>query len=74
MTEMGEVDHTHPITNRPFGERFDPTTAIVVDGGERGGGPDEDPDEMADVDHETPVGDGADPAFERGTEGRDESV
>jgi hypothetical protein len=73
MTEMGEVDHTHPITDRPFGERFDPTTAVVADGGERGAG-DADPDRMGGVDHETPDGDGADPVFERGTEGRDDSV
>ena len=71
MTNMRNVDHTHPVTDRPFGERFDPTTAIAADGGERDAA---DPDQMADVDHETPDGDGADPVFERGTEGRDEDV
>jgi len=71
MTDMRDVDHTHPVTDRPFGERFDPTTAIAADGGERGAA---DPDRMANLDHETPAGDGADPAFERGTERRDDSV
>jgi hypothetical protein len=73
MTEMATVDHTHPITDRPFGERFDPTTAIAADGGEPGEAED-DPDVMEDVDHESPDDEGADRVFERGTEGRDESV
>jgi len=70
MTEMRDVDHTHPHTGEPFGDAFW-APAIAADGGV----PDPDgEDAMRDVDHESPDDEGADRVFERGTEGRTESV
>ncbi|WP_276272108.1 hypothetical protein [Haloarcula litorea] len=67
---MGEVDHTHPHTNDTFGNPFQRGPAVAADGGEA----EEPTDEtMEDVDHESP-GEGVDRAYERGTEGRDETV
>jgi hypothetical protein len=70
--EMRSVDHTHPITDEPFGPTFNVTVTPVADGGEADC--ETDPDCMADVDHESPDGAGADAAYKRGTEGRDETV
>ena len=70
--EMHSVDHTHPITDEPFGPTFNGTVAVAADGGEADC--EDDPDCMEDVDHESPDGEGADAAYERGTEGRDETV
>ena len=66
---MADVDHTHPQTNDTFGTVFTSGQAVAADGGEA----DRDNETMADVDH-TAGDDGVDRAFERGTEGRDESV
>ncbi|MBV0922698.1 hypothetical protein KTS45_00655 [Halomicroarcula limicola] len=75
---MGDVDHTHPHTNETFGAAFQRGPAVAADGGERSGERDaEDETEaeetMSDVDHEAP-GEGVTRAYERGTEGRDETV
>ncbi|PSP82839.1 hypothetical protein BRC83_08485 [Halobacteriales archaeon QS_1_68_17] len=80
---MREVDHTHPYTRRTFGETvaFERGPAVAADGGEpdadpsdRGDEGDEGDEKMRDVDHTPPEGDGANRVFERGTEGRDETV
>jgi len=78
MSEMQDVDHTHPHTDEPFGAAFRRGPDVAADGGERNGSESADeqqPDEesMEDVDHESPT-EGANRTFERGTEGRDESV
>jgi hypothetical protein len=69
MSEMRDVDHTHPHTDESFGGRFR-RGVVAADGGERGG---RETDQMDEVSHESP-GEGANRAFERGTEGRDERV
>jgi len=88
--QMKDVDHTHPHTNDTFGAAFTRGPAVAADGGEPSSGrrassdlrsdggqnADRTSDEaqtMADVDH-TSQADGVDRAYERGTEGRDESV
>jgi len=85
---MAEVSHVNPHTGRPFGATavFGRGPRIATDGGqsegppedapEAGTAPDEEGDEetMADVSHTPPNGDGANRVFERGTEGRDETV
>ena len=115
MSNMENVDHTHPHTDEPFGEAFRRGPDVAADGGrdssrrrqtqsdgsERFDGtrtsserssdgsrdsgsesrdaPEDaeeqktDDEEMEDVDHESP-NEGANRTFERGTEGRDESV
>jgi hypothetical protein len=77
MTEMREVDHTHPHTNTAFGRTFrHGGVAVAADGGEAGAGSAEDSTEeptMADVSHEPP-NEGASRSFERGTEGRTDTV
>ncbi|WP_135303114.1 hypothetical protein [Haloarcula amylovorans] len=73
---MGDVDHTHPHTNETFGAAFKRGPAVAADGGERSSehdAEDEADETMADVDHEAP-GEGVTRAYERGTEGRDETV
>ena len=70
MTEqMKDVDHTHPHTNDTFGNAFTRGPAVAADGGE----PSERTATMADVDHES-ADEGVDRAYERGTEGREETV
>jgi len=71
MTEqMQDVDHTHPHTNETFGDAFARGPAVAADGGST----DEEPSEtMADVDH-TSEDEGVDRAYERGTEGRTDTV
>ena len=79
---MGEIDHTNPYTGESFGERvqvFDRGTTIAADGGEDltdgESTDDNDAETMKDVDHEPPnESDGANRVYERGTEGRDDSV
>ncbi|WP_136715317.1 hypothetical protein [Halorientalis salina] len=74
MTDaMNAVSHTNPYTDEPFGETvtFRRGQTVVADGGERTG---TDEQTMKDVSHTPPAGDGAMRVFERGTEGRDESV
>jgi len=89
MTEqMKDVDHTHPHTNDTFGTAFARGPAVAADGGEPSAGrrasseprsdggqadADETTETMADVDHDS-VDEGVDRAYERGTEGRDETV
>ncbi|MEF8786591.1 MAG: hypothetical protein V5A45_11715 [Haloarculaceae archaeon] len=84
---MKDVDHTHPHTNEPFGELHNRGAVVAADGGRDeqsrsrqakpdGGHPGDDETEterMEDVSHEPPS-EGANRAFERGTEGRDETV
>jgi len=87
-TKMGEVSHTHPHTargaiNRPFQRG----PVVAADGGEREAYEGEEPeaaadareedderdsDQMKDVNHTPPHGEGANPVFERG--GREEPV
>ncbi|QIO23259.1 hypothetical protein [Haloarcula sp. JP-L23] len=74
---MGDVDHTHPHTNETFGAAFKRGPAVAADGGERDSEADAEgnrtAETMEDVDHEAP-GEGVARAYERGTEGRDETV
>jgi hypothetical protein len=71
MTEqMKDVDHTHPHMDSAFGTAFTRGPAVAADGGHEA---DETTETMADVDHGS-SGDGVDRAYERGTEGRDETV
>ena len=65
---MRSVDHTHPETNATFGAAFRRGPVVAADGGDR-----ESDATMEDVDHEAP-GEGVTRAYERGTEGRDETV
>ncbi|SFS05956.1 hypothetical protein SAMN05216559_2950 [Halomicrobium zhouii] len=78
MSNMQDVDHTHPHTDEPFGAAFRRGPDVAADGGERTGSESTDEQQtddeaMEDVDHESPT-EGANRTFERGTEGRDESV
>jgi hypothetical protein len=87
MTEMRDVDHTHPHTDEPFGELHNRGAVVAADGGrDEGSRPrqaqpdggeadaaDEGTATMEDVNHESPA-EGANRVFERGTEGRDETV
>ncbi|MFC6988750.1 hypothetical protein ACFQJD_08545 [Haloplanus sp. GCM10025708] len=60
---MEAVSHTHPHTGETFGAVYRRVPA-VADGGER---PTEgEADEMKDVDHTPPHGDGANDVWERG--------
>ncbi|EMA10080.1 MULTISPECIES: hypothetical protein [Haloarcula] len=71
-TTMGNIEHTHPQTNGTFGAVFRRGPVVAADGGERDA--EEETDEtMEDIDHEAPD-EGVTRAYERGTEGRDETV
>ncbi|AUG46956.1 hypothetical protein BVU17_05240 [Haloarcula taiwanensis] len=71
-TTMGSIEHTHPETNGTFGAVFRRGPVVAADGGERDA--EEETDEtMEDIDHEAPD-EGVTRAYERGTEGRDETV
>ena len=85
-TEMKAVDHTHPDTDRPFGEQvvFARGPTVAADGGARDEGPEADADaeetieetgeaRMKDVDHEPPNEEDPNRVFERGEEGRGET-
>jgi len=73
MTEqMKDVDHTNPHTDETFGAAFQRGPDVAADGGRADA--ERTDDQMSDVDHEPPEGEGANPAFERGTEGRADSV
>jgi hypothetical protein len=78
--DMQDVSHTNPYTGESFGEQvqvFDRGTTVAADGGERPDADTETTDEqtMKDVDHTPPNdSDGANRVYERGTEGRSESV
>jgi hypothetical protein len=70
--QMEDVDHTNPYTDRPFGETVAFERGVVA---ADGGRPDADDDRtMAEVSHTPPHGEGAMRAFERGTEGRADTV
>ncbi|MDS0284175.1 hypothetical protein [Haloarcula onubensis] len=68
--QMKDVDHTHPHTNDTFGTAFARGPAVAADGGRDA---DETTETMADVDHES-ADEGVDRAYERGTEGRTDTV
>ena len=68
--QMKDVDHTHPHTNDTFGTAFTRGPAVATDGGSNA---DETTETMADVDHES-TDEGVDRAYERGTEGRTDTV
>ena len=85
-TEMKAVDHTHPDTDRPFGEAvvYQRGPTVAADGGARDEGPEADADaeetieetgeaRMKDVDHEPPNEEDPNRVFERGEEGRGET-
>jgi hypothetical protein len=71
MTELQDIDHTHPYTDEPFVESFR-RGQLVADGGETDATEEAD-DTMEDVAHTSP-NEGANRTFERGREGRDETV
>ncbi|EMA29687.1 hypothetical protein [Haloarcula japonica] len=70
-TTMGSIQHTHPKTSSTFGAVFRRGPVVAADGGERDG--EESDETMEDIDHEAPD-EGVTRAYERGTEGRDETV
>ena len=70
--EMGDIDHTNPHTDEPFVRTYRRGPVVAADGGERDAA-EEEPETMEDVPHDSP-NDGANRTFERGREGRDESV
>jgi hypothetical protein len=72
VTDMQDVDHTHPHTGEAFGFRFQRGT-VVADGGEDQRGETDD-ETMADVTHDTEEDGATTRTFERGTEGREETV
>ncbi|NHX38758.1 MULTISPECIES: hypothetical protein [Haloarcula] len=72
-TTMGSIQHTHPETNGTFGAVFRRGPVVAADGGERGAEEEETDETMEDIDHEAPD-EGVTRAYERGTEGRDETV
>jgi hypothetical protein len=68
--DIKDIDHTNPHTDEPFVETFRRGQVVAADGGH----PDATDDEtMEDVTHTSP-NEGANRTFERGTEGRDETV
>jgi hypothetical protein len=69
---MREVDHTHPHTDEPFGEMHNRGSVVAADGGTSESA-EESTQTMDDVSHEPPS-EGANRAFERGTEGRTDTV
>jgi hypothetical protein len=60
---MQDIDHTHPHTGEAFGANGGVFTRgpVAADGGTEG-------EEMRDVEHEAPDGDGANGVWERGDE------
>ncbi|WP_135820689.1 hypothetical protein [Halostella litorea] len=70
MTDMQDIDHTHPHDDRSTGRIFQRGPTVVADGGQRTAEEsDEGPtSEMRDVSHDAPEGDGANRVFERGGE------
>ncbi len=72
--EMEDIDHTNPYTDEPFVETFRRGQVVAADGGERDAADDETEEEtMEDVAHDSP-NEGTNRTFERGNEGRDETV
>ena len=70
--QMRDVDHTHPHTGEAFGFRLQRGT-IVADGGEEQRSEPDD-ETMADVTHDTEEDEATTRTFERGTEGRGDTV
>jgi hypothetical protein len=73
-SRLGEISHTHPDTNEAFGDAmaYHRGPTVAADGGANQ--PERSDDRLRDVDHEPPAGEGAQGAYDRGTEGRSESV
>jgi len=72
--EMGDIDHTNPYTDDPFVRTYRRGQVVAADGGERDAAEEEEDEEtMEDVSH-TALTEGAKRTFERGKEGRDDSV
>jgi hypothetical protein len=69
---MENVDHTHPYDDRNAGKLFRRGPTVVADGGEAEAEPEETNErpenQMRDVSHDDPEGDGANRVFERGRE------
>ena len=63
MTRMDDIDHTHPHT----GEAFGANGGVFTRGPAAADGGTED-DEMRDIDHVAPDGDGANEVWDRGPE------
>ena len=63
MTRMDDIDHTHPHT----GEAFGANGGVFTRGPAAADGGTED-DEMRDIDHGAPGGDGATAVWDRGPE------
>ena len=63
---MGDIEHTNPHT----GEAFGANGGVFTRGPAAADGGTED-DEMCDVEHEAPDGDGANDVWERGPDERD---
>jgi hypothetical protein len=73
---MEDVDHTHPHTDETFGQTqtFRRGAVVAADGGrDESADAEEDDETMEDVEHESPS-EGANRTFERGTEGRTDTV
>ncbi|MFC7190476.1 hypothetical protein [Halocatena marina] len=84
------IDHTNPYTDESFGDAmvYHRGPVVAADGGEetrredQTGSASENSNEasqlrgpqLADVDHTPPFGEGVNRVYERGTEGRNESV
>jgi len=73
MTDtMKDVDHTHPHGDSGAARSFRRGPAVAADGSGRPSDradeqtTESDDESMADVDHQPPEGDGANPVFERG--------
>ena len=80
MTDMEDVNHTHPYDDRSAGKLFRRGPTVVADGGEAEAEPEEadagTDNRMRDVSHDDPEGDGVNRVFERGPEhdGSEETV
>jgi len=65
--KMQDIEHTHPHTGTAFGRNYYDSGVVAAEGGHEGS-----EETMEDIDHDN--AEGADRAFERGTEGRERSV
>jgi len=66
--DMRDIQHTNPYTEEPFGSKLSDNETVAADGGREAT-----TETLGDIDHEPPTG-GATRSFERGNEGRDETV
>ncbi|WP_256392224.1 hypothetical protein [Natronoarchaeum rubrum] len=76
MTDtMKDVDHTHPSDEDSVARVFRRGRGVAADGSgrpsDREDEQDDDDESMANVDHQPPNGDGANPVFERGKKRED---